>query len=103
MPKKVTRVSSVNWEQELVIRNFIVNSEAVNLQLPRGILPTLLGLIGYKLAPNGARVHNAVQLRHRYGTDMDKVYKDTFYEDWQEITDAEAKADSGTSEQTEGN
>ena len=98
----MARNSRVTRDQETVIRNFIGGSEFTELTLPKGIMQKLLALLGYKIAPGGARVHADLTLSHKYGVDVDTVYKDTFYEDWQATADAEIEADTGARVPPEG-
>lgn len=80
------RSPSVTLSQEVVIRQFIAGCEKTGLVVP---LKNLLVLIGYKVLASGARVHDDLDTRHDYH-DPISIFKDTFYEDWKELTNVEA-------------
>ncbi len=98
----MTRKSKVSRDQETVIRNFIGSCEFTELKLPKGMMQKLLDMLGYKIAPGGSRVREDIVLSHKCGENVDKVYNDTVYDDWQATTDAEIEADTGARVPPEG-
>jgi hypothetical protein len=53
-------------------------------------------MLGYKIAPNGARVHADAELKIRYGQPVDDAFEDTYYADWAEMTANEVADNSNT-------
>lgn len=90
------RSPSVTKDQEAVIRQFIAGCDKTGLSYP---VTALLTLLGYKVLSTGVRVHADLDTRRGYHDKMDQ-FKDTFYEDWQELTNLEVNAEPSTSVET---
>jgi hypothetical protein len=84
---KEQRPVRVNVDQEAVIREFIIGVEEWEVPINPPTMAHLLDLLGYKVAPNGARVWKSTEIKVKFGQPFD--VEDMFYKDWQEITDAE--------------
>ena len=100
--------SSLSVPQRAAVYQFIAATETTKLKLKGEVLFWLLDALGYKIAPGNKRVHKDVSLSYKFNADIDSVFTDTFYADWQEITDEEVArdkdtTDTSTSEQAEGN
>jgi hypothetical protein len=89
------RPVAVTPEQENIIRHFLVGAENLNIKLSAQLVTELYNLLGYKVAPNGARVNKNKELKAVFGQPFNP--RDEFYDDWQEITDAEIKDQSKSS------
>ena len=99
--KKIAkRPTQVNLDQEAVLRQLVAGAEAVDLVLPRDTMRWIYDMLGYKVAPNGARVNANKEITFKFGEPC--TVEDEFYADWQDITDAEIADNSGASEQAEG-
>ena len=104
----MTIETSWSNDQRNVAYQFIAAAEATGLAVKGEVMFWLLDNLGYKIAPGGQRVHKDVPLSYNFNADISTVFTDTFYADWQEITDEEiARAkdttDTSTGEQAEGN
>ena len=99
----MSRQYKLTYDQELVIRNFIGGSEFVELTYPPKWLGLLYNMMGYKIAPNGARVHNDTVFVIQYGTPIDNLWEDTYEADWKDVTRPETDANASASQPTEGN
>lgn len=91
------RRPSVSEDQEAIIRQFIAGCDKTGLQTP---LTNLLEMIGYKVLSTGARVHADLDTSRGFHETLAQ-FKDTFYEDWQELTDLEADAEPSARVETE--
>lgn len=91
------RNPSVSKAQEAVIRQFIAGCDKTGLKTP---LVNLLSMIGYKVLSNGNRVHTDLDTRRSFHETLEQ-FKDTFYEDWQELADVEVDAEPSPRVSTE--
>lgn len=90
------RVASVSKDQEVCIRQFVEGADAVGLAIDSTYFIKLMEMLGYKIAPNGARVHADTPLEIQYGAPIKDAWEDQYYIDWQETTDAEVTEDIDT-------
>jgi hypothetical protein len=97
---------TIPFDQEQVVRNFLGGCEFVRLTLPRVVRNTLIALLGYKVAPNGALIWNTIECKWRLGENHSTNWIDTFDSDWETLCeereeetesaiDADSAADSG--------
>lgn len=100
MAKKTPRPVRVARNQESIIRHFIVACDDHQIPIKGGTLADLYQILGYQVAPNGARVAIGTEITMKYGQELN--IKDEFYDDWQDITDAEVGTEPCASESTEG-
>lgn len=79
---------TIPYEHELVIRNFLGSADFVRLTLPLGMRGTLVSLLGYKVAPNGALIWNNIECKYRLGQNHSTNWVDTFDSDWETLCEA---------------
>lgn len=104
---------TVPYEHEQVIRNFLGMSEFVGFYIPPSIKRHLLGLLGYKTAPNGALIWANIEVKYRLGQNNSMDWVDTFTSDWEElcndrdeprtVADLGCTPNTSSGESTEGN
>ena len=104
------RASRLTPEQEHPVRAFINDVEVLGLPISNKIIIELLDLLGYKVAPNGARVWKEIEIKIPYGGKCE--LEDQFMSDWNDIGmtfddveiehEAEDQPESSTSEPPEG-
>ena len=97
------RDTRLTLEQEQTLRNFLSECEMVGILLPENFKYTFYNWMGYKIGPDGVRVHKDVPLALPFHADAKTFYKDTYDEDWQKVLDAQTAAHSSSGEQAEGN
>ena len=103
------RRDTLPFAQEQVVRAFITGAARTGFVIPPHVKGAMIGLMGYKVAPNGALIWKSIECRWRFGDNIEDKWTDTFESDWETLceerdtTDSDSSADSGTSEPTEGN
>lgn len=98
----MARSPTVSKDQEAIIRQFVEGADLTKLHIPREFFTALMALLGYKIAPNGARVHANIELKMKYGTPMEDAFEDTYYDDWAEITADEIANDTRLTDTSSG-
>ena len=83
----MSRKPSATKDQEAIIRQFILGCDMYAIPILPEYYASLIGMLGYKFAPNGARVHEDVDLKYAFGTP--DVFADTYDMDGVEFTNAE--------------
>jgi len=99
-PRFGDRDSKLTYDQEVVVRRFIKDSAEVDLTLPVRWLMPLYEAMGYRVAPNGARVLASIELKLPFGTRADDHWEDTFDADGENLVDS--SADTSASVTPEG-
>ena len=100
----MSRKPSVTRDQEAVLRQFITGCETYDIYISNEYMTSILTMLGYKVAPNGARVHVDEDMKYAYGNP--DVFEDVFDADGQEFTNEEIAnnqdtPDASSSEPTE--
>ena len=90
MPRK----PSVTRDQEAVLRQFILGCETYDIYVSTEYMTSMLTMLGYKVAPNGARVHVDTEMKYAYG--QPDVFEDVFEADGQEFTNEEIEDNQDT-------
>lgn len=98
--KTAARPCVLNRNQEAIVREFIVSVEDESIPVKGSTLSNLYDLLGYRVAPNGARINKNREDKFRLGETYDP--EDEFYSDWQEITDEEIAESNDTPESGAG-
>ena len=88
--------------QQNAIFSFLGACELTELKLDRRVYTALVVMLGYTIAPNGARIHADISMQIPYGSVKTTTWEDTFYDDWQALVDTQVEADSGASVPPEG-
>ena len=100
---------TIPFAQEQVIRTFLADAEATLFVIPPKLRGTLIGLLGYKTAPNGVLVWKSIECKWQLGENYSTNWIDTFESDWETLcearntTDPDRAPDTRASEPAEGN
>lgn len=97
------RHPTISKVQETVVRDFIREAGAVDLDLGPEIWTVFRGWLDYKLLPSGAMVHTDTKVRILFGGNFDE-YPDQYGPDGEEFNgnNSEDTTDTSTSESSEG-